>query len=253
MRIVIYLLIVWLSAFAEAGGLSNAYERLWIWYAYQIDRTIGSGLIVPGCAGKDCTFTEVMSSLDNADWSATPWLENEGNKTPDIEETAKFIFENSWTNNIRPWRIFAAAQGYPDMLEKVGTYLGQIKILASPEKRATVAFADNAASIALAQALASRKVEYSDFFMRALREEFGSAVKVKTVPNSIGEVYDLQATVEATVAANPQRFDPASIKRDLEDFQGRYESADTTETRHLAPIRSMDVSLNRMGIISCSP
>ena len=74
-----------------AGGLSGAYERVWIWYAYQIDLLNPEALrtIAVGCKTKSgdpidfCYFTELIEWIDSTEPKGQWWGTAESEILPD--------------------------------------------------------------------------------------------------------------------------------------------------------------------------
>ena len=178
MKFSVLLILSYWTFIAFAGSWSGTFERMMIWYAYQIEllstapKTIATGCPTP------CNFGRFMEYID--DWQGTPaqWLADPDNKLPDLYDTADSI--HSW---IPPEfehvdRILSTVGGRHDrLMEKIS----QIISSTDPVTRLNNAGLFKAALLATQTAADIRYVEWSRNFVPLFENQFKlNAVQVQT-------------------------------------------------------------------------
>lgn len=132
----------------SAGGLQSAYERVWIFYAYQIDmwNLPERRTIAPWCQGSRmggaCTFTELMEVIDGQTPGAyaanpDPYLPDDPTDWYlDPDTTARHMFNKGYIGDLHGDNFMVSgSDSYIQMLKDVAKVIGDAKNTWPPDRR----------------------------------------------------------------------------------------------------------------------
>jgi hypothetical protein len=246
MRFTTLFFVVYLTACVSAGGLPNAYERMWIWYAYSLDLRTGSNTVMPNCRGSSfsgtCLFREVMEALDGTKYPNDQILANEYELNPDVRTTAQSYFDRGFVFDFPPRNAIAGATSYPDMIEKVANAVAHAKATISPENLAAIQHIVDSCDEALKQARGFRVMAFSDFMLASIKENLPS-IAPKLEDSEWGKIFSMVNTIKE----NPAGTDDKIMK-----FFDEYTTTNPTGRGHWAVVRSMNMGYNTQRGLSCS-
>lgn len=123
MKLSALLLTLYLVTGAFGRNLAGGFERVWFWYAYQIDLEVfgqGNNFIAAGCKGNgahgSCTFNEFIKWINNSD--SLPSITED--VSPDVATTAKALNDAGLTGDYDLAQIYkGGVAGVPTLFKKV--------------------------------------------------------------------------------------------------------------------------------------
>ncbi|KFY34086.1 hypothetical protein V494_07070 [Pseudogymnoascus sp. VKM F-4513 (FW-928)] len=265
MKISLFIL-SFLAAFATAGGTAGGYERMFLWYAYEISLAANgaSNTIAKGCIGKrlpmdpegappnQCSFNEFIRYIDETK-NFRKYVET-GNKLPDVPTIGAKLGNRDAGKGLpelNTMRI-AGATGYGSLMNRVSNIILNAKKDAAKEgSKLKITDQLKRADQALGLAIEYREMDTEDYRRKAYKA-VGEEKKV-TIKLSMVEVYDTRYykyNAADTVKANP---DHPKLQEELEEFDRQYMMTEKpAKHRHtLDVVRSARAHINKP--IVCSP
>lgn len=235
---IIVTLILHLAAVCvRAGGEAGAYERIFIYYAYQIDRLMPAAMrIFQECFSGYCTFSEMWNTADVKNTNWLPDGVDPKTRTPPIELTKEHIMNQGLQRqNINlamimkdeNMSIFSKAIG------ELGTMIGNAKGTLPEDviRDNYELFINSEAS--LREALALRTFEYHDYLYRndiqATWENQGITV-LETKDHLGRDIFDLKGSEK--LEANKHLGTPRQVGKRIKDAMRRFGVDNPSATGH---------------------
>ncbi|KAJ5827673.1 hypothetical protein N7447_004436 [Penicillium robsamsonii] len=209
MKSILLVLAVYAVTLVSAYSNYGAYERVFYWYAYQVDADVHNGIpqiIAPSCKGakgKRCNFVEFITYIEKGKAGTKPT-----GFTDDmtIDARAQRLFDQQFTGTYDGMRIIPGQsedkQAVTRLMKAIGTKFRKESFLEEAEKKSQVNLSQMRTAIKRVHFL--RGAEYSVDFKRGL-EDNGISVRTKKKQfrfniNEYAEFVD----VKGTRVANPK-------------------------------------------------
>lgn len=192
-----------------AGGLSGAYERVWIWYAYQIDllnpealRTIGVGCKTKSGDPIDfCYFTELIEWIDSTEPKGQWWDTKDSeilptdprNLRPDPASTARYMNQRWAMDNIAPKRFLKNPKvGYLGMFDVIADVIKDTRTRLSADDVQKNKELFNTAHECLRQAQGYRNADWHHYVKSDLKQDRNIRdIKVGPMQTEFGVCLDI--------------------------------------------------------------
>ncbi|RYP72590.1 hypothetical protein DL771_004085 [Monosporascus sp. 5C6A] len=271
MKLPIFFFVAYLAAGVAGKALRVAYEKIFFFYAYQIDqlnpeseRSLDFMCAEPidvqkgGC--KDVTPKYVPCTAVDKDRGPTagklsPMLEGmsvQSNPTPDVEGTAKHLGSQGMDQNrYAPWRVIKDGTAFNKMIEHLREVMAKTNASMTVDDYNTHKALFEGAELSLDRVHWSRHVYHSPHLMKYLADNI-PGIKLVIAP-VVGKDwkgadtvdFKLDDTINANEAAMPD------IRDKLEDaYKSFYAVKEPKE--HQIVMQSCERAKNRIKGVSCS-
>ncbi|KAJ5561541.1 hypothetical protein N7535_003997 [Penicillium sp. DV-2018c] len=208
MKSIILFLFAYVVTVVSAYGSHGAYERVFYWYAYQVDADVHNGIpqiIAPACKKRGrCTFEEFIRYIEKGQPNVLP-KGITGSMRPD--KMADMLAAQGFTGTYDGTRLI---QGFSDgeqvvtrVMKKIGSKFRKTAFLEAASEKSQVNLSEM--RLALRRVHFLRNVEYSQDLKRALEKR---DIVVKEKPRAF--TYDSRddpkyvIDMKGTRKANPQ-------------------------------------------------
>lgn len=234
-------LTLYLVTGALGRNLAGGFERMWFWYAYQIDIAVfgqGKNFIAKGCEGKgeggSCTFNEFIKHINNLD--KVPSISDDQN--PDVEATAKWLNDNGFTGDYDLQKIYpnAGVSGIPTLFEKVGEAVAASKEALGSDLSSISTLLDKVdeASLGVSDLRNADFDSHLAIELAPKARQKGFQIETKTV-SVYGETFT-EMNIRGTIAAYPR---VANINGLISSWTSKYKSSTMAGNSHWSIIKKL--------------
>ncbi|KAJ5185929.1 hypothetical protein N7491_006201 [Penicillium cf. griseofulvum] len=211
MKSILLLLAAYAVTLVSAYSNYGAYERVFYWYAYQVDADVHNGvpqIIAPACKGakKRCNFAEFIAYIEKEKAGVKPT-----GFTDDmpVDVRAQKLFDQQFTGTYEGTRIIQGqsddAQVVTRLMKEIGTKFRKEAFMQQAEEKSQVNLSQMRTAIKRVHFL--RGVEYSNDFKQGLKDNGISVrTKKKQFRYKLDEFADF-VDVKGTRVANPKVTD----------------------------------------------
>jgi hypothetical protein len=252
MKSTVLFLVAYLATCIFAGGLPGGFERVWIFYAYQIDllNPAASRTIAPNCSGKgpggSCYFTELMEVVEGvpkgtfSNDPASEYLpDNPKNLSPDPGSTARYIFNQGWAETDLQAQNFMKGgdKRYILMIQNVAKVIGDARNNLPADTLLANKSLFEQAYESLRQAVGYRSKEWLDNLRPMIKSNLGD-ITFSHNDSEFGKWLDL-----VSAAADPENADIKDIDARISKYIGdTYPKGDPIRASHWKVIATMNTA-----------